>query len=227
MKASLCDTEVPIQYQAFTPHMSITYLLPSDVAVFPQPSQSFQISPAKQRAASAAPMLPTLRAQHHISHLPEAQHFHSLTPSHHTPVLSCHTPPPLCKRSPTHPSPFQVQKHSTAPPQPYPTPHTPHSLADSHSSTLTHAVCSPLSSPPLGTELPHTQQPHRTDTSNSLHQHLLRGVLPSTHIGAGRHGQLGSKKKANQPRWAAEGDKDADGEVRERKKCQERRWREK
>lgn len=119
MKASLCDAEVPFQYQAFAPLVSTTYLLPSKVAALPQ---SFHISPAELPALSAVPILPTLRALHHISHLPEAWHLHSLTPSHHIPsALLPHTTTSLLEIS--HPS----QCFPSPEAQPFPS-HIPHPL---------------------------------------------------------------------------------------------------
>lgn len=108
------------------------------------------------------PTLLTPQTTNHISHLSETQHFHSLTPSHHIQsVLLPHTTTTSLLEISHQPNAFQVQKHGTVLPQPYPIPQAPcryHLPAGSHSSTLTQGDSCPHVFPPLRTELSHTQQ---------------------------------------------------------------------
>jgi len=79
-------------------------------------------------------------------------------------------------------------------------------------------------SPPPCAELPCSPSPHRTGQTDG---HLQpAGPRAPSHCAAGRHGRRGGSNSSDQPRWAAEDNKeqtakgrgrDTDGEVREKK----------
>lgn len=164
-KASLHDAELPIQYQAFTPLMSTAYLLPSDVVVLPKLSQSFPISPLNNQCPVSVP---------HASHPPDAtKHYitlpiflkHSISTTSPqlatASLLSCSTPPPpppyICHTSQCFPRP--EAQHGASPAilqNPASVQHTTFPLIPT---AVPWNVFTPATarSPPLWTELPHTQ----------------------------------------------------------------------
>lgn len=88
-KASLHDTEPPIQYQAFILLRSTTYILPSDAVVLPKSSQSFCISPLNNQCP-----LSSLHTFHHSNTITFPQ------PQPKSPQLHCSPAPCCCHHHP-------------------------------------------------------------------------------------------------------------------------------
>lgn len=194
---------------------------------FPRPPKAF-ISHQLNCCSPCFPPSWHHRALHHISHLSEAQHCPSFKPPIRRALLPHTTATSLLELS--HPSqcfPSPEAQYSTS--QPYPIPQAPwghHLPSDSHSTTLTHADS--MCFPPLGTELPHSQQ------SLPLHTGLTLPI-PCTSISsggcshpprcweawpAGKHEEFKPAKVSNRGWQRTDSQKwrrDADGEVREKK----------